>query len=171
MQSLARHSPGCPFPLGFGAETPIEINGRFVPVKDDPLQAAPASRLDQHGEMGQEKFPCALAAVLRQDEEILEPDAGFPEKGREAREKEGKTDGHLPDLGNDDLGCGRSAKEVFSNVLLPRDTLMRKFLVFRQAADEVEDEPGILYRRFSDRDLLAHQRLLPGTCHPRGHPT
>jgi len=79
------------------------------------------------------------AALLGQDEEVLQVEARLGEEGGVVVEEEGEAH-HLPAvLGQDDLGVAPLAEEVLVQVLLAQDDFMGELLVLGQGPDEPGD--------------------------------
>lgn len=82
----------------------IDFQGRRVPVESDPLHTAAVALHGDLGQMLQQGFAVAAAALLGKDEQVFKIEPLAPHEGGEVVEKEGETDHRAVLLREDHLG-------------------------------------------------------------------
>ena len=149
IQGIAGEAVDGPLVHRFRAETLIEIDTGLVPVKAPPFDAAAALARGDTGDLLEQSFAAAFAAMLGLDIEVFDIQAGSAKKGREVIEIQDISDflaiGHCKNH-----FCPALFKYPFSQSSFIRDDHIRKAFVIRQFQYKLEDQLCVIRYSFSE---------------------
>src|SRR5258708_29559952 len=91
-ERFAREPVDGPLGVGPGSQPLIESDRLTVPVEHRPLEPATPALDRQAGQLLEQRTPDAVAATLRNHEQVLEVDTGLRQKRREIVKEQGKPD-------------------------------------------------------------------------------
>lgn len=137
LQRLAGGAVHGPVGQRLSTERFVEVNARGVPIQARPLEPAVSVLHGNFGERLQQALAVALAAVFRQDEEILQINARAAKERREVVEEQRISHFFAVLQGEDDLGFAFIENPLFQRVLVGLHGV-GQILVFRQFLDETE---------------------------------
>src|SRR5438094_9933866 len=123
-RALAHFIPGCkfgkrvagkpedgPVVLTYGAQAPVELHGRFVPVEYRPLEPAAPALPGQPGQVDEELASYTLPPGGGADEEILQVDSRKAQEGRKIVKEEREPHGFVSQGRDDHFGEGPGTEQ------------------------------------------------------------
>jgi hypothetical protein len=154
-------------PLGHrpGPNGAVELQRRFVPVENGPLNPAAGSGLGDSDDPLEQRFTGSQTARFRRDVEVFEVNAGAAPPGGVVAKEHGEAHGLAAKFGNQGLSNWPAAKsrpkEVAMEVGLRRLGLLKCSLVLGEFTDESENRWDLGRGGVADADqwsMLSHRR-------------
>lgn len=133
-------------PVGrhLGAHLVVEVDGVLVPVEDVPLEAGAAFDDGDTGDLGEEGFADAFAAMRGIDKEVFEMDAVVALPGGVVVEVEGEAGGLSEPVCDEDVEAGDGAEAVAMEAGGGGEDGVGLALVDGELANKSEDDGDVL---------------------------